>query len=32
MALPKVGAKAPAFTLLNQAGEKVRLSLSLIHI
>lgn len=26
MALPKVGAKAPAFTLLNQAGEKVRLS------
>lgn len=26
MSLPKVGAKAPAFTLLNQAGEKVRLS------
>ena len=26
MALPKVGAKAPAFTLLNQHGEKIRLS------
>lgn len=26
MALPQVGKKAPAFTLLNQHGEKVRLS------
>ena len=26
MSLPKIGNKAPAFTLLNQNGEKVRLS------
>lgn len=26
MSLPKIGTKAPAFTLLNQDGEKVRLS------
>jgi len=26
MTIPKVGVKAPAFTLLNQKGEKVRLS------
>lgn len=26
MTMPKVGNKAPAFTLLNQKGEKVRLS------
>lgn len=26
MSLPKVGNKAPAFTLLNQDGEKIRLS------
>jgi peroxiredoxin Q/BCP len=26
MSLPKIGNKAPAFTLLNQDGEKIRLS------
>lgn len=26
MAFPKIGAKAPAFTLANQSGEKIKLS------